>query len=165
MKEVAMLERTGNFFAEKVRKILPDSFVFAVLLTFITVILALTMTGAGPKEIIEAWVKGVFDSDIIFFAFLMIMVLTFGFCIGVSKPFTRFFNWLVRFIKKPWQVYFFLVILSILLMLVNWGLAPVLAILAVEICKRVKGVDYRVAIAAFYSGLLVWHGGMSSSAA
>jgi len=160
-----MLQRTGNFFAEKVSKILPDSFVFAILLTFVTILLAKFMAGAETKDIFGAWVKGVFDKDIIFFAFLMIMVLTFGFCIGVSKPFFKFFNGLVVVIKKPWQVYFFLVILSILFMLVNWGLAPVLAILAVEICKRVKGVDYRVAIAAFYSGLLVWHGGMSSSAA
>ncbi len=160
-----MIERLGRFFAEKVSRILPDSFVFAMVLTFITILLAITLAGAAPADIIEAWVKGVFDPDIIFFAFLMIMVLSFGFSIGVSRAFILFFNWLVHFIKKPWQVYFFLTILSILLMLINWGLAPVLAILAVEICKRVKGVDYRVAIASFYSGLLVWHGGMSSSAA
>lgn len=160
-----MLKNIGNFFAEKVSKILPDSFVFAILLTFVTLLLAKFFAGAETQEIFSAWIKGVFDKDIIFFAFLMIMVLTFGFSIGVSKPFFMFFNWLVKVISKPWQVYFFLVILSILFMLVNWGLAPVMAILAVEICKRVKGVDYRVAIASFYSGLLVWHGGLSSSAA
>lgn len=160
-----MLEKTGNFFAEKVRKILPDSFVFALILTFVTIVLAVAFAGAAPADIAESWIKGVFETDIIFFAFLMIMILTFGFTIGVSKPFFRFFNWLARFITKPWQVYFFLTLFSILLMLINWGLAPVLAVMAVEICKRVRGVDYRVAIASFYSGLLVWHGGMSSSAA
>ena len=160
-----MLNRLGNFFAEKVKKILPDSFVFAIVLTFITIVLALLLGKTGGfQDIIGAWVKGVFNQDIIFFAFLMIMVLTFGFTIGVSGPFRRFFNWLVKYIRTPWQVYFFLVIISIMLMLVNWGLAPVIAIFAVEVCKRVKGVDYRLAIAAFYSGMLCWHGGISASA-
>lgn len=160
-----MLERTGVFFAEKVKKILPDTFIVALIFTIIAIILAIVITGAGPMLIIESWVQGVFDPEILTFALLMIMILTFGYTIGVSPAFVRFFNRLARLIRKPWQVYFFLTLISISLMLINWGLAPVLAILAVEICKRVKGVDYRVAIASFYSGLLVWHGGLSSSAA
>ncbi len=159
-----MLKRLGDFFAEKVSKILPDSFVFAIVLTLVTILLAVFMAGAGIKDIFAAWVKGVFDTQIIMFAFLMIMVLTFGFCLGVSPPFVKFFNWLVKFINKPWQVYFSIVIVALILMLINWGLAPVGAIFAVEVCKRVKGVDYRLACASLYSGLLVWHGGLSASA-
>lgn len=160
-----MLERMGGFFADKVRKILPETFIVAIIFTILAILLAAVIAGAGPMDIVESWVLGVFDPEILSFAILMIMILTFGFTIGVSPPFVRFFNWLAKLIKKPWQVYFFLTIISIVLMLINWGLAPVLAILAIEICKRVKGVDYRLAIAAFYSGLLVWHGGLSSSAA
>ncbi len=160
-----MLERMGIFFADKVKRILPDTFIVALLFTILAIVLAAILVGAGPMNIAESWVMGVFDPEILSFAILMIMVLTFGYTIGISPPFVRFFNKLSTYIKKPWQVYFFLTIVSILLMLINWGLAPILAILAVEVCKRVKGVDYRVAIAAFYSGLLVWHGGLSSSAA
>ena len=84
-----MLKKIGNSFADRVSKILPDSFVFAILLTIITILLAKFVAGAEMKDILGAWVKGVFDSKIIMFAFLMIMVLTFGFCIGVSPPFKK----------------------------------------------------------------------------
>ncbi len=160
-----MLERVGVFFADKVKRILPDTFVVALIFTILAIILAFILTGSAPMDVAESWILGVFDAEILSFAVLMIMILTFGYTIGVSPPFVRFFNWLTNYIRQPWQVYFFLTLISIFLMLINWGLAPILAILAVEVCKRVKGVDYRVAIAAFYSGLLVWHGGLSSSSA
>ena len=76
----------------------------------------------------------------------------------------KLFNGLVKLVNKPWQVYISIAILSMIMMLLNWGLAPVVALYAVEVCKRVKGVDFRLACAALYSGMLVWHGGLSASA-
>lgn len=160
-----MLEKIGNFFALSIKKVLPDSFVFAIALTFITILLAIGTGGLSTKAILGAWVSGVFNTQIIMFAFSMIMVISFGYCIGVSPPFRIFFNWLVKFINKPWQVYVSIVLISVALMLLNWGLGPVCAIFTVEVCKRVKGVDFRLACASLYSGILVWHGGLSSSAA
>ncbi len=159
-----MFKKVGDFFAEKISKILPDSFVFAIILTIVTMILAHSVADASAMEILTAWIKGVFDSNIIFFGFLMIMVLTFGYSIGMSPPVIRFFNYISRFISKPWQVYTSIVVTGMLLMLINWGLAPVIALFTVELCKRVKGVDYRLACTATYSGMIIWHGGMSASA-
>lgn len=46
----------------------------------------------------------------------------------------------------------------------NWGFGLVIsAIFAKEIAKKVRGVDYRLLIAAAYSGFVVWHAGLSGS--
>ncbi len=160
-----MFKKIGDFFAEKVSKILPDTFVFAIILTIATFIFALGYSNLGFKEILGAWGKGFFDRDIIMFAFLLIMGLTFGYCFGISPPFKKLFGILAGLVKKPWQAYLSIVLFSMVLMLLHWGLAPVLALFTVELCKKVKGLDYRLASAATYSGMLVWHGGLSSSSA
>jgi short-chain fatty acids transporter len=47
---------------------------------------------------------------------------------------------------------------------INWGFGLVVgAILAREIARQVKKVDYRLLIASAYSGFLVWHSGLSAS--
>lgn len=160
-----MFKKIGDFFAEKVRKVLPDTFVFAIILAIVTIILAAVFTDLSFKEIIGGFGKGFFDTDIIMFAFLLMMGLTFGYAIGVSTPFKKLFSLLAGVVSKPWQTYLTITIVSIITMLIHWGLAPVLALFTVELCKRVRGVDYRLATTATYAGMLTWHGGLSSSAA
>lgn len=38
-------------------KVMPDSFIFAVLLTFIVFILALVVVQASPTKIVESWYR------------------------------------------------------------------------------------------------------------
>src|SRR5699024_11728780 len=48
--------------------------------------------------------------------------------------------------------------------LINYGFGLVIgALLAIQIAKRVPSVDYRLLVAAGYSGFLLWHGGLSAS--
>ena len=53
-----MLAKFGRFFADSFRRWLPDSFLFAVLLTFIAALLAIAVKGSTPFSIIDAWYKG-----------------------------------------------------------------------------------------------------------
>lgn len=94
----------------------------------------------------------------------MVMLLTFGYAIGISKPCKNFFNYIAKYIDKPWKVYLSILFTALTLMLLNWGLIPMAALFAIEVCKRVKNVDYRLACASLYCGILVWHGGLSASA-
>ncbi|NND93388.1 MAG: short-chain fatty acid transporter [Flavobacteriales bacterium] len=159
------LQQLGDFFAIQVRKVLPDSFVFAAILTMLTMVLALTITDTDALALMKQWVAGLYSEKILTFGFFMIMILCFGFTIGDSNTMRSFFNGLSRRINSPIQVYLAITLTSLLLNLINWGLAPVTALFTVELCKRVKGVDFRLACAALYSGMLIWHGGLSSSAA
>ncbi len=159
-----MIKKLGDFFADKFSKIMPDSFIFAILLTIVAIILAVTMAGSTFQDIMKGWVGGFLSSEILMFAMFLIMGLTFGYCIGFSPPFKKIFAFVVGFIHRPWQAYLAITLLSLTLTLINWGLAPVLALLVVEICKKVKGIDYRIVFTATYAGMLPWHGGLSASA-
>ena len=58
----------------------------------------------------------------------------------------------------------FVTIVSSVACWVNWGFGLIIgAVLAKEIAKQVKGVDYRLLIASAYSGFVVWHAGLSAS--
>ena len=46
----------------------------------------------------------------------------------------------------------------------NWGFGLVVgALLARELAKKVKNMDYALVVAAGYSGFVIWHGGISGS--
>ena len=60
-----MIQSIGEFFANTVRRFLPETFVFAILLTAMTMIFALVFTDTGFQEIIKFWVGGMFSNDII----------------------------------------------------------------------------------------------------
>ncbi|MDS8934961.1 TIGR00366 family protein, partial [Streptococcus pneumoniae] len=50
--------------------------------------------------------------------------------------------------------------------LISWAFGLVVAgIIAKLVAKKVRDVDYRVLVAAGYSGFLIWEGGLSSSPA
>ena len=46
---------------------------------------------------------------------------------------------------------------------VNWGFGLVIVHYAKEVARQVKNIDYPLLIAGAYSGLLVWHAGISAS--
>jgi short-chain fatty acids transporter len=55
------------------RTLISDPFLYAVILTFITVIAALIWTPSGPAAIIDAWYQGIWD--ILAFALQMALIL------------------------------------------------------------------------------------------
>jgi len=53
-----MIRAMGNVFDGWARKWMPDPMFFAILLTFLTYILGLTLTKSGPFEMIQYWYNG-----------------------------------------------------------------------------------------------------------
>jgi short-chain fatty acids transporter len=47
--------------------------------------------------------------------------------------------------------------------LISWGWIVLAAVLARELARRVKGVDYRLLAACVYTTNIIWHGGLSGS--
>ena len=157
-----MLASIGSFFAEKFRKIIPDSFIFALILTFITGILGMIIIeGITTLEIIQAWYKGFWD--LLQFAMQMVLILVTGYAIALSEPASRVIDLFASRIKKPVTVYFFVVFLGGIFVLISWGLIVLTAVLARELARRVKNVDYRLVTACVYVSFLPWHGGLSGS--
>ena len=156
-----MLAKFGRFFADSFRRWLPDSFLFAVLLTFIAALLAIAVKGSTPFSIIDAWYKGFWS--LLQFAMQMVLILVTGYAIAISPPASRFIDWLASRIGTPVMVYGMVTFVGLIFSLISWGWIVLTAVLARELATRVRGVDYRLLAACVYVSNLTWHGGLSGS--
>ena len=156
-----MLSGIGTFFADRFRRWLPDSFIFALILTLIAAVWALFSMDVGPVKIAEAWYKGFWS--LLSFAMQMVLILVTGYAIAISPIASRFIDWLAARINKPVAVYVTIMIAGQIFSLISWGWIVLTAVLARELAMRVKGVDYRLTAAAVYMTFLPWHGGLSGS--
>src|SRR5690349_5910180 len=84
----SLLARATSSVVYVVERLLPDPYVFALLLTFITAILAMTLTAnRSPLTIGIDWYNGVFN--ILTFAFQMVLVLVTGYALASSPSVHR----------------------------------------------------------------------------
>ena len=153
------------------RRAAPDPFVLAVLLTIITLILALTLTDVGLPGAIAAWSgdTGLWSAGMLRFAMQMCLILITGHALASSPPITRSLTWLASKPRTPTQAVVFVAATAMLLAILNWGLGLIAgAIMArrVGLAMDRKGVKvhYPILAASGYLGMMVWHGGFSGSA-
>ncbi|MDJ0840828.1 MAG: TIGR00366 family protein [Acidobacteriota bacterium] len=156
-----MFSRAGRFFAEEFKKWLPDSFVFAVILTIITAVLSLFWVDASVDEMIGGWYRGFWL--LLEFSMQIILILVTGFAIALSPLGMRYIDGLADRIHKPVYVYVTVILLGGLLSLVSWSWVVIVAVLGRELAKRVAGVDYPFLVACIYMSTGPWVGGLSSS--
>jgi short-chain fatty acids transporter len=120
-------------------KVMPDSFIFAVLLTFIVFILAMVVVGAGPIKIVESWHRGFWAY--LGFSMQMTILLIFGYSLAITKPGTYILDKLTGVAKTPAGAVAWVSLLASMLCLVNWGLGLAGSIfLCLGTARRVKGV-------------------------
>ncbi len=144
------------------QKYLPDPFIFAVILTFIVSIVALFVTGASPLSIIEAWSGGLWS--LLSFSMQMALVLVTGTILATAPPFKRVLERIASIPKNKIQAIIIVNFISLIACFINWGFGLVIgAILAKEVVKKVRTVDYPLLIASAYAGFVVWHAGLSGS--
>lgn len=140
---------------------LPDPLIFALLLTLIAAAAALLFEGAGPVEVMQMWGDGFWT--LLQFSMQMLLVLVAGFILASSPPVKRLLGQLARLAKSPAGAIVLVSVVSLAASWVNWGFGLVVgALFAKELARHIK-VDYRLLIAAAYSGFIVWHGGLSGS--
>ena len=151
----------GTRFVEGFKRVMPDSFVFALLLTLICAVLAVALAGATPFAVIESWYKGFWS--LLEFGMQMVLILVTGYAIALSTPVRSLMNRLAEFINTPGRVYVFVMIAGTLFGFVSWGWVVITAVLARNLAERVKGVDYRYLVACVYLSSAGWVSGLSSS--
>jgi len=142
----------------------PDAFVFA-LLALIIVFLAGMLAGSRFRDLVDYFGQGFWS--LIPFTMQMAMIIIGGYVVAVSPPVFRIIQRLSRIPRTPRNAIAFVALFSMLSSLISWGLGLIFsALLAREIVKNVRGIDYRAIGAAAYVGQgTVWALGFSSSAA
>jgi short-chain fatty acids transporter len=159
-------------FVRTAQRVLPSPFTIAILLTAFTVILALLLTESKTDEwhlieILLYWEAGFFD--FLKFAMQMMLILVLGHVLALTRPANKLINSLVKHCTTTARAAFIVTFISVLVAFLNWGLALILgAIFARKVgehaSKNKIPINYPLIGAAGYSGLMVWHGGLSGSA-
>ncbi|TVZ59356.1 short-chain fatty acids transporter [Flavobacteriaceae bacterium MAR_2010_105] len=156
-----MITELGEKFTRIYLKYMPNAFVFAIILTLITALVTFFWLDVSPINIISGWYDGFFD--LLAFGMQMVLILTTGFSIALSPLAKKVIDQLTKYIHKPKQVYFFVVLIGMLLSMVSWGWQVITCVLARELAIRVKGINYPFLIAIVYFSGGSWVTGLSSS--
>lgn len=156
------------------RRYLPSPFTIAVLLTVVTIVLALIFTentsdGNHVVTILKYWENGVWNNGLLVFAYQMMLILVLGHVLVLSKPMERLILGITKFVKNTSNAAVLVAISTMLVSFFNWGLGLIFgAILARKVGEYAQAkqipINYPLIGASGYVGLMVWHGGISGSA-
>ena len=144
------------------QKYLPEPFIFAIILTFVAILVAMPVCHQSITEVISNWGGGVWN--LLGFSMQMALVLVTGATLAAAPTIKKGISKLASLPKTPAGAIALVTGVSAVACWLNWGFGLIIgAIFAKEIAKKLKGVDYRLLIASAYSGFVVWHAGISGS--
>ncbi|PNL18879.1 serine--pyruvate aminotransferase [Micrococcus sp. FDAARGOS_333] len=149
-----------------VERFIPSSLMFTIVLTFLVAILCLTLTPAGPLEVLDGWGGGL--AGLLEFMTQMALVLLLGHILANTGPVRRLLSWLAGIPRTPLQSYLFVFVVAAAAALITWGLGLVVgALMAREVAARGRdrGVQlhFPMLVASGFAGFVVWHMGYSAS--
>lgn len=164
-----MLRKLGRRFEAFFRATTPDPFVLAVALTFVVFGLAMLVQGTSPVEIVRAWQGDAGFWSLLAFSMQMVLILVTGHALASTRPVRALIHRLAGIPQTGAQAAALVAFVSIAAALINWGLGLIVgALLARDMGRacRERGIHahYPLLVAAGYSGLMCWHGGLSGTA-
>lgn len=175
-----MISRLGSAISALFRRTAPDPFVIAVLLTLLTVLIALAIGfPSGPGEarvgvgarllaLLSAWgVEGGLW-ELLAFSMQMALILVTGHALAASRPVRVALGAIANLPRSGPAAAATVAAAACATSLLNWGLCLIVgALLAREVgrsmARRGIPVHYPLLAAAGYTGMMVWHGGLSGS--
>ena len=164
--------RLTEVITQAFRRFLPSPFTIAVLLTLFTLLLAIIFSPVAKGDVVfvlKAWESGIWNPGLLVFAYQMMLILVLGHVLVLSKPLQRIIMGLTQGIRSTSSAAVIVVISTMLVSFFNWGLGLIFgAILARKVGEHAQknnlNINYPLIGACGYSGLMVWHGGISGSA-
>ncbi|MCA9600852.1 MAG: short-chain fatty acid transporter [Myxococcales bacterium] len=164
-----MIRRLGQRFATLFRAVTPDPFVLAIGLTAVVFALAITVEHATPTEILRAWQDDAGLWSLLAFAMQMAIMLVTGHALAEAPVVRRALARAANLPTSPRTAAALVALVAMLAALLNWGLGLIVgALFAREVGRsaHARGIrlDYPLLVAAGYTGLVCWHGGLSGSA-
>ena len=147
---------------------MPDPFVLALVLTLLTLLAGFALTGSAA-EVFQGWYGGFSSTPLLAFALQMCLILVTGQALATSSPVQRLVRAVARLPKRTPAAAGLVAFIACVTGLIQWGLGAVVAAFVVrEIAQSAaeegRPMDVPVLGAAAYTGLAVWHGGLSGSA-
>ena len=158
------------------KKYLPSPFSIAILLTLITILLAVFFTRPAEVpffdytgDVLRFWEGGIWNNGLLVFAYQMMLILVLGHVLVLSKPLSKAILGVTKYCKDTATSAAIVASTTMLVAFFNWGLGLIFgALLARKVAEHAQKngikLNYPIIGAAGYTGLMVWHGGISGSA-
>ncbi len=157
-----MFKRFTNACVKLMGRYLPDAFLFAIILTIIVFVAGIFVTGQTPVDMVNHWYRGFWS--LLAFAMQMALVAVLGSTMANAPVIRKALRSIALAAKTPGNAVFLTCFIGAIASWLNWGFGLVVgALLAREMAKNIRGCDYRLLVAAGYSGFVVWHGGFAGS--
>ena len=161
------IEGVGDRITNWAGRNMPDPFVFALILTFLSFSLCLIFTPHGVLEILGSWKNGFWV--FLKFSMQMCLILVTGYALASTHLVRTLIGKIANLPQSTASAASLICLVAIFTGLLNWGLGLIVgALTAREVALRAsqRGVlmHYPILGAAGYMGLAVWHGGLSASA-
>jgi len=167
------LPRLGVIARRGFGRVMPDPFVLAVVLSAVVLAAGVAFGGSGDglagriRSVFGAWSSGVWGFAT--FAMQVTVMLVLGSALAETPAFRRALDAAAHSARSPRALVGVVAFVSAALGLLNWSLALVGGALLARESGRVAadrgwGLHYPLLCAAGYSGLMVWHGGLSGTA-
>ena len=164
----------SNKLGNIIKNFLPAPFTIAVLLSLVTFLLAFFISDKTSEdshvfEIVSNWEKGLWDSKMTVFTMQMMLMLVLGHSLALTKPIKKLINKATYFCSNSARAAAIITFSTLIVSLFNWGLGLIFgAIFARKVGEyatrnKIK-INYPLIGASGYSGMMVWHGGVSGSA-
>ena len=148
------LWRLSKKFQFAADKVIPESFVFCLFLTFIVFVLGLIFTDSGPLKIIEYWFGGLWS--MIAFAFQMTIMVVICSAAAKSPQLEKILSKVAGIPKTPTAAYAVLIIFATLASWINWAFGTILApVLAMYLSKNIKKCHFPMMVAAGYACMVM----------
>lgn len=173
------MNRLGEFFARWVRRLLPDPLVLACLLTLVVLLIAVASPRTAElaaQPIAERclaaaglWLDGLWNPGFLAFALQMCFILLAGFGLARAPAAERLLDILAARVHTGRGAVAVAAAVSCAGCWINWGFGLILAgVFAGRLHERLAARGNRanaaLIVAASYSGMMIWHGGLSASA-
>ncbi|WP_394827421.1 short-chain fatty acid transporter [Pendulispora albinea] len=171
------IARLAQRFTVWTERFLPDAFGFVLVGTCIVFVFGLATgealtrtpenvaTATSGFGLVDAWGKGFWA--LITFTMQMTMIIVGGYAVAMSPPVARLIARLAQIPKTARGAIVFTAAVAMISGYLNWAFSLIFtAVLAREIARLIRGVDYRAIGAMAFLGLgTVWAQGLSGSAA
>jgi len=144
------ISKKFNFAAEK---IIPDSFVFCVILMLVVFVLSMFI-GKGPLELLNAWWGGL--SSQFTLAFQMgLMVIVCATC-ARSPQVAKLLSGIAKLVNSKTAALIVLMLFGYVTSMLNWAFCTIVTpILAMHLAKRIKGLHFPMMVAGGYSCMIL----------
>lgn len=144
------ISKRFNFAAEK---IIPDSFVFCVILMLLVFVLSL-MIGKGPLELLTAWWGGLSSQFVLAFQ-MGLMVIVCATC-ARSPQVAKLLSSIAKLVNTRTAALIVLMLFGYVTSMLNWAFCTIVTpILAMHMAKRIKGLHFPMMVAGGYSCMIL----------